>query len=87
MNSVRSIKLSLKYKYHRFTQSGFQVIEIGKYSDVYNIYDVVTNNYQGILYIKGIKQSKEMKRLLLNKDKIKLQCKFNNDFKKWEPVI
>jgi hypothetical protein len=64
-----------------------KVIEIGKYSDVYNIYDVVTNNYQGILYIKGIKQSKEMKRLLLNKDKIKLQCKFNNDFKKWEPVI
>lgn len=64
-----------------------KVIKIGKYSDVYNIYDVITNNYQGILYIKGINQSREMKRLLLNKDKIKLQCKFNNDFKKWEPVI
>ena len=29
MNSVRSIKLSLKY--HRFTLSGFKVIEIGTF--------------------------------------------------------
>ncbi len=64
-----------------------KIIEIGKYSDVYNIYDVVTNNYTGILYIKGLKQSKMMKDLFLNKNKITLKCKFNNDFKKWEPVI
>lgn len=64
-----------------------KIIEIGKYSDVYNVYDSVTNNYIGILYIKGLKQSKIMKNLFVNKNKIVLQCKFNNDFKKWEPII
>lgn len=64
-----------------------KIIEIGKYSDVYNVYDNVTNNYIGILYIKGLKQSKIMKNLFLNKNKIILRCKFNNDFKKWEPII
>lgn len=64
-----------------------KIIEIGKYSDVYNVYDVVTNNYIGILYIKGLKQSKIMKNLFVNKNKIVLRCKFNNDFKKWEPII
>ena len=64
-----------------------KIIEIGKYTDVYNIYDTLTNNYIGILYIKGLKQSKAMKNLLLNKNKIILRCKFNNDFKKWEPII
>lgn len=64
-----------------------KIIEIGKYSDVYNVYDIMTNNYIGILYIKGLKESKIMKNLLLNKNKVVLRCKFNNEFKKWEPIL
>lgn len=64
-----------------------KIIEIGKYSDVYNVYDILTNDYIGILYIKGLKQSKMMKNLFVDKNKIVLKCKFNNDFKKWEPII
>lgn len=87
--SIESINNFIKIRYldRNDLENTDKIIEIGKYSDVYNIYDKVTNNYQGILYIKGLKQSKTMKNLLLNKNKIILKCKFNNNFKKWEPII
>jgi hypothetical protein len=61
-------------------------IEKGKYADVYNVYDIDSGNSQGILYIKGIKESKMMKELF--KDNVKeiiLNCSYNKHFKKWQP--
>jgi hypothetical protein len=86
---IESINNFIKTRYvdRKDLEETDKIIEIGKYTDVYNIYDTLTNNYIGILYIKGLKQSKAMKNLLLNKNKIILRCKFNNDFKKWEPII
>lgn len=87
--SVELVNNFIKTRYidKRDLEDADKIIEVGKYSDVYNVYDVVTNNYIGILYIKGLKQSKMMKNLFVNKKKIVLRCKFNNDFKKWEPII
>jgi hypothetical protein len=86
---IESINNFIKIRYldRKDLEETDKIIEIGKYTDVYNIYDTLTNNYQGILYVKGLKQSKTMKNLLLNKNRIVLQCKFNNNFKKWEPII
>ncbi len=67
-------------------------IEMGKYTDVYNVYDKNSNNFEGILYIKGISESVKMKRLINNNNnkqcsKLLLNCTFNINFKKWQPVF
>lgn len=56
-------------------------------SDVYNVTNNSTNNNEGILYVKSIKISKQLKELLFQKETIKIQCKFNIQFNKWEPLI
>lgn len=62
-------------------------IEMGKYTDVYNVYDKKSNNFTGILYIRGISESVQMKTLFKNQKRILLPCKFNINFKKWQPVL
>lgn len=87
--SIELVNNFVKTRYidKRDVQDTDKIIEIGKYSDVYNVYDVLTNNHEGILYIKGLKQSKTIKNLFVNKNKIVLKCKFNSEFKKWEPIL
>lgn len=64
-------------------------IEIGKYTDVYNVYNNKTNNYEGILYVKGLKESKELIELFKksSKSRILLKCKYNINFTKWQPIL
>lgn len=62
-------------------------IEMGKYTDVYNVYDKKSNNFTGILYIRGISESVQMKTLFKNQKRILLPCTFNINFKKWQPVF
>ena len=63
-------------------------IEMGKYTDVYDVYNKTTNNYEGILYIKGVKESKYLKELFKNSSnaRISLDCKYNTHFTKWQPI-
>lgn len=70
-------------------EDSFKLIEIGKYIDVYNVYNYNTNNYEGILYVKGLKESKYLINLFKNtkNSKIRLKCKFNTNFTKWEPNL
>ena len=63
-------------------------IEKGKYTDVYNVYNYETNNFEGILYIKGISESKKMKLLFNNTYiKVKINCIWNRVFSKWQPIF
>lgn len=64
-------------------------IEIGKYTDVYNVYNHKTNNYEGILYIKGLKESKHLIELFKKSShsRILLKCKYNINFTKWQPIV
>ena len=62
-------------------------IEMGKYTDVYNVYDKTSNNFTGILYIRGISESVQMKTLFKNQKRILLPCTFNINFKKWQPIF
>lgn len=64
-------------------------IERGKYADVYNVYHESTNDKQGILYIKGIKESKNMNNLFMNnkEERVVLKCIYNVKFSKWEPIF
>lgn len=59
----------------------------GEYTDVYNVYNIQTNNYEGILYIKGIVESRFMKNLFNeNGTEIIISCTYNTSFKKWQPI-
>jgi hypothetical protein len=70
-------------------QDSEKYIEIGKYTDVYNVYNKNSNNFEGILYIKGILQSVRMKQIFKTNDckRILLNCTFNINFKKWQPIF
>lgn len=56
------------------------------YADVYNVYDTQTSNHQGILYVKGLNQSKKLKALFEKDDHVYLNCSYNTTFQKWQPV-
>jgi hypothetical protein len=62
-------------------------IRIGKYTDVYNVYNIHSNNLQGILYIKGIHESQMIKQLFKNASTVTLNCKWNQNFCKWQPIF
>ena len=65
----------------------FKVIECGKYIDVYNVYNKQSNNFEGILYIRGIEESKKIKNLFLTSNAITIKCKYNEHFSKWQPIF
>ena len=64
-------------------------IERGKYTDVYNVFNHQSNNFEGILYVKGLKESKYLTELFKNSNntRILLKCKYNINFTKWQPII
>lgn len=62
-------------------------ISKGSYADVYKVHNVSNNNNEGILFVKGISESRKMKELLKFEANIELPCKYNNTFKKWEPIF
>lgn len=64
-------------------------IEIGKYTDVYNVFNYTSNNYEGILYVRGIKESKSLIELFKKSagSRILLNCTYNQNFTKWQPIF
>lgn len=63
-------------------------IQKGKYPDVYNVYNIISGNKEGILYIKGLNESKYIKTIIKDSEnKYILHCKYNSTFNKWEPMI
>ena len=64
-----------------------KIIIKGKYIDVYNVYNKETNNNEGMLYVKGLKESKMLQKLIENSNTIELECSFNHNFKKWQPIF
>ena len=59
----------------------------GKYFDVYNVFDVETNNFENILYVKSLNDSRKLRSMFETKDQIDLKCKFHEYFKKWYPIF
>lgn len=59
----------------------------GKYFDVYNVFDLETNNFENILYVKSLNDSRKLRMMFENKEQIDFQCKFHEYFKKWYPIF
>lgn len=64
-----------------------KIITKSKYIDVYQVFNSKSNNLEGVLYVKGLKESKLLKDMFLKTDTIELKCIFNNIFKKWQPCF
>jgi hypothetical protein len=58
-----------------------------KLTDVYDVYDANTKNNQGIMYIKGLKESRWMRDLFKQStsETMPVQCWFDRQFNKWRP--
>lgn len=64
----------------------------GKFIDVYNVFNINTNNDEGILYIRTIEDSKTLRKMFDDKENngiffIEIICEYNNHFKKWFPIL
>jgi len=62
-------------------------ISKGKYIDVYNVFNIDTNNHENILYVKTLSDSKKLIQMLESKEYIELECIYNTSFKKWQPIF
>lgn len=60
-----------------------------KYIDVYKVCNIITNNNEGILFLKTINTSKKMRTLFNcnSNEYIEISCKFNLHFNKWYPYF
>jgi hypothetical protein len=69
-------------------KKGIKKIEKSKYTDVYNVYNDKTNDKEGVLYVKGIRESKKLRDIFkVCDEKVILECVYNIKFAKWEPVL
>lgn len=83
-------KTITKYIEPSFNMIDNKYISKGKYSDVYNVFNIDTKESEGILYVKGINESKKLKELFKNHDYtynscINIKCKYNKSYNKWQP--
>lgn len=59
----------------------------GKYIDVYNVFNLETNNFENILYVKTLSDSTKLRQFFENNEILDIKCKFHNHFKKWYPIF
>jgi hypothetical protein len=59
----------------------------GRYTEVYDLFDVATGAMEGHLFIKGVKESKKIKAMFKSKQELLLECQYNSSFGKWQPVL
>lgn len=63
-----------------------QVIVKERYPDTYSVLDKYGLK-SGILFVKGLRESRYMRCITQGSPKVTLTCTFNNTFRKWQPVI
>lgn len=71
------------------SENSIQMKQISKanFIDGYNVNNIETLNNEGILYVKTLSDSKYLRKILSDKDNVVLECKYNNQFKKWQVIV
>ncbi len=79
-------KQSIEKVLHK--QDSCKLVEKGTLSDVYHVLDKNTMEKEGVLYVKGIRESQSLKNLFSKSEtkSIQIECKYNYKFNKWEPI-
>jgi len=90
INSIEIVKNKLtktskkRYINNKVEKEEMKIIKKGNQIDIYLVFNIKTNNKEGILYVKTLKESIKLKELI--KDEIEINCKYNNIFKKWQVI-
>jgi len=92
INDNNLIKINTKCTNDDIQISSKKTISKGKFIDVYNVFNINTNNNEGILYIKTIENSKTLRKMFQDKENngivfIEVLCDYNDHFKKWYPKL
>lgn len=62
-------------------ENAFKILEKTKYIEVYKVYNNDSKNYEGLLYVPTLQDSKKLKEL----KEFTINCKWNTFFNKWQP--
>jgi len=81
------LKQTFVEKLHANSIRAMKYIEKTNLSEVYNVYNASTNNKEGILYIKGLDESKRLIALFKEHHRHYIECQFNIRFQKWQPFF
>lgn len=90
INSIEIIKNSLtktskkRYIDDKKDTEEIKIIKKGDQIDIYLVFNINTNNKEGILYVRTLDESRKLKELI--KESIEIKCKYNSIFKKWQIV-
>ncbi len=92
LNSIETVykyvKENSKYKCLQNQDTQNKLILKTNLPDVYIVKNIDTCKKEGILYIKGIEESKKVANLFKSDtESCSILCKYNNTFYKWEPII
>jgi len=88
ITAIEHVSKFTKRRYvDKIKNSDVKRLEIGRYTDVYNVFNSTTNNNEGILYVKGVSESKRLKEMFKDKKTIVLECSWNDHFSKWQPIF
>lgn len=86
MERVMNFRKSRHFQHLKPLPDTMKKITKGIYTDVYNVFDEKTGEANGILYVKGIKESKALTQLFSsNKESHLVLCTYNTTFNKWQP--
>lgn len=80
------------FKYRNFyidiskqsTVQNKKIIKDNNFSEIYNVYDIKTNNFEGLLRIKTLQDSINILEKYKNSSDKIFKCVFNHDFGKWQ---
>lgn len=67
----------------------YKKIRKGKKIELYEVYNILNGNYEGLLYVKSLKDSKKMKCLIEENidDNLNMKCKFDEEKMKWSILL
>jgi hypothetical protein len=88
INSIETIKNKLsktskkRYIDNKIEKEEMKIIKKGNQIDIYLVFNIKTNNKEGILYVRTLEESRKLKELII--DQVEFNCKYNNVFKKWQ---
>lgn len=63
------------------------LLKKSNFPDVYLVYNPSNNKKIGVARVRTLNESKILRKLFINKENIKILCKWIPEFEKWQPII
>jgi hypothetical protein len=77
----------IQYVINNDIQNSDKIIEKTNLQEVYKVYNSISNDYEGLLYIKTLQDSGFIHSLFNTNTKYKMNCSYINKLNKWTPIL